>query len=171
MFDKYRTQGLRCLTDPEAEIFTALADTVFPDGTGMDTSASAAGVLEWVDEYLDQLPTMKRLQLRAMFIAFEADYAVFARDARARFSAADPEARTDYLRYCDEHPLYLRRSPFQALKSVLMLAYLRAPEVQRQVGITRGEVALKKLAQKVAVAEEVPAAPHPDTPAQEEPSS
>lgn len=137
----------RHLTGPEARIVEALSSTIFPEDGAIPAGARTARVVQWMDEYLGMLPPDKRLLLRAMFLLFEIDFAVFNPGPSWRFSSATPEERTRCLEGWDQSWLYPRRAAFQALKGTILLAYLRHPEVHVQMGIKRGEAALRDLAE------------------------
>ncbi len=151
-----KRSGRKHLSDWEARILLALADTVFPEDGAMPTGAASAGVVEWVDTYLDRLPADKRLLIRCMFLLFELDFAVFNPGRSSLFSSASATERLRCLQAWDTSDLYLRRSSFQALKGTLLMAYLRSPAVHREMGLERGEVALKKLMRKARAAVDTP---------------
>lgn len=136
----------RHLTVTEARIVAALADTMFPEGGAYPAGATTAGVVEWVDGYLGQLPPQQRMATRSMFVMFEAEFAVFNPGSSNRFSTATAEERAERLAAWEDSETYGRRAAFQALKATMLLAYLGHPEVKRQLGITRGEAALRQLA-------------------------
>lgn len=151
-----KSSGRKHLTDWEARIVEALADTVFPEDGAMPTGAASAGVVEWVDAYLDRLPADKRMLIRCMFMLYELDFAVFNPGRSSLFSSASAAERLRCLEAWDTSSLYVRRSAFQALKGTLLFAYLRSPEVHRDMGLKRGEVALKELMRKARAAADTP---------------
>ena len=136
--------GHKNLTDYEARIVEALADTIFPEDGPFAAGARTTGVVQYVDEYLDWIPQRERILIRCMFMLFEVDFAVFNPGVSNRFSAATPEERRRCLESWDRSSLYYRRSAFQALKGTILLAFLRHPDVQDQIGVRRGEVEIRE---------------------------
>lgn len=126
------------LNPRETRIVAALAQTIFPpDRTGI-TDAIDAGVVQYVDRWVGQLEPFERLQVRAMFQLFEYSIAVETMRPLLRFTNATPEERDTSLRGWMESSLYARRMAFNALRSVVTLAYLASPRVAEEIKLNLG---------------------------------
>ena len=81
------------------------------------------------------MPRFQRLQLRAMFIAFEAEFALARGYSSRIFADATPSERERYVESVEAGGRYLERGPLVLMKGLMMLAYLRHPDVQASMGM------------------------------------
>jgi len=137
------------LTRHEVKVVRALAETVFPDGAQRHVSVDQARVVEYLDELLAEVEPQERALMRAMLALFEVQTLVTRPAGFHRptlFTRATPEARTESLEGWDTSNLYPRRVAFQALRSLLLWAYVDNPEVERAMGVERGTAVMERLA-------------------------
>lgn len=124
----------KVLSHRELQVVLALAETLFPPEGGLAVDARSAHVAEYVDAYLAAAPPPERLQLRAMFLLFELAHAALGPARPHRFSRAPADSQRAYLeRWCNSD-FYPRRASFQALRSLLTIAWTADPEVERRMG-------------------------------------
>jgi len=123
----------KVLTRFEARLVHRLAQTMFPREGAITLDAADARVVEYVDTYLTWMPKQERVLIRAMFLAF------------GLTAPRSPERRKQWLEGWERSRLYPRRVIFQALRSVLCLAYTSDPEVLRQMGVDDGTEILERL--------------------------
>jgi hypothetical protein len=124
------------LTALDRKIVAAAADTLFPRGGAIDVDGTDAGVVAYVDDYLERLPSFERLKLLAFFRAFDVGLAWSTKRPGARFHTADPQTRRDYLAEW-ENGNYTRRMGYQGLRMVLTFAYTESPAVKAAMKIDR----------------------------------
>ncbi len=136
-------ERLSRLSNAEIRILEALADTVFPAGAGLPLSGSQAHVADYLEEMLERLPLREQVLLHALLWAFEAQAFVTRPRALARFSRLPPEEREASLRAWDESPFYFGRILFQALRGILLWAYVDNAEVGQAMGVESGEAVLR----------------------------
>lgn len=120
----------------ETRIVAAIAQTIFPPDRSGITDAIDAGVVEYVDRFIGQLQPWERLQVRAMFQLFEYGIAVEKLRPSLRFTNATPKERDDYLRAWMQSRIYARKMAFNALRSVITLAYLASPRVAEEIKLS-----------------------------------
>ncbi len=135
MYEDQAAYKPRHLSEHEARLVLAFGQTMFPDdGRGM-VGAEHVDIVGWMDDHLDRLPRFQRLQLRAMFMAFEAEFAVKGGYSSRFFADATPEERERYVETLEAGGHYLERGPLVLMKGLMMLAYLRHPDVQAGMGM------------------------------------
>lgn len=122
------------LSTSERKLVAAIAATMFPRGGAIDVDSVDAGVVAWVEDYLDRLPRLDRLQLQAFFRAFDAGFAVTTADKGRRFVDAHPDERRDYLDAWEHSPRYAWRMGWQGLRMVFTMAYAASPAVREAMG-------------------------------------
>ncbi len=126
------------LTAPEAAFLAGAADATFPPGGALEPSGTEAGVVEYVDRWLDALPRRNRSLIRALLFLMEHATLVFPApglDGWRRFSVLRPEQQVTVLRGWARSRLPLRRVAFTSLRAVLAMAYLGSPAVLRRLGL------------------------------------
>ena len=124
----------------EARIIEAVAQTIFPPDRRMISDAVDADVVGYLDRWLHELEAWERLQIRAMFMLFEYGIAVLKLRPTLRFTTASPKERDEYLRSWMESSSYARRMAFNALRSVIVLAYLASDRVQEEFKLSLGDI-------------------------------
>jgi hypothetical protein len=136
---------LKVLTRREARIVEALAETVFPPGDDRAVSPAEAGVVAYLDELLATVEPRERALMRALLVLFEVQTLVTSPLRPSLFTRASPEVRTRSLRGWDKSSLYPRRVAFQAIRSLMLWAYVDNPTVERAMGVERGTRIIARL--------------------------
>lgn len=136
---------LKVLTKREARILTAIAETMFPPGEQGFVSPEEAGVVAYLDELLATVEPRERALMRSLFVLFEVQCLVTNPRRPSLFSRATAKARTRSLRGWDKSNLYPRRVAFQALRSLMLWAYVDNPVVERAMGVERGTEIMRQL--------------------------
>ena len=131
-------QGLRVLSAGEVAFLAAAADATFPPGGAIAPSGSDAHVPEYLDRYLAAVPPKLRRLMRLLFFLLEHATLIFPPGGSTglrRFSSLPPAARIAYLASWRQSRLFPRRLVFTSLRSILGLAYLADPAVQRALNL------------------------------------
>lgn len=133
----------RVLTRRERHLVGALAETLFPLEGPIPVDAAMARVVDYVDGYLAAAPRPERTQLRALFALFELAHVVQGRARPRPFSSAPADSRSALMAAWSSSPLYPQRAAFQALRSLLSIAWVADAEVGRQMGYGDGAEAVR----------------------------
>lgn len=133
----------RVLTSRERHLVGALAETLFPLEGPIPVNATMARVVDYVDGYLAASPRPERTQLRALFALFELAHVVQGRARPRPFSRAPTESRVAFMAAWCNSPLYPQRAAFQALRSLLSIAWLADAEVRRHMAYGDGAEAVR----------------------------
>ncbi len=123
------------LTATERAVIVACAEVLLPAGGAIPVSGLDAGVVPYVDSMIGRVPTSTRLLLRAMihFVEFSPwAYGPF----KTRMSKLGREDRERVLRILMDSRIYLVRTAFLGLRTVLTIAYFGSEEVNRSIGAT-----------------------------------
>jgi hypothetical protein len=136
---------LKVLTQREARIVRALAETVFPPGDQRAVSPDEAGVVEYLDELLSTVEPRERALMRSLLVLFEVQTLVTNPLRPSLFSRASADVRRRSLQGWDKSGLYPRRVAFQALRSLMLWAYVDNPTVERAIGVERGTRIIARL--------------------------
>lgn len=131
------------LSDPERRILLAIGGALYPSGGAIALDAEEAGVVEYIEDYLDRLPRMQRWQLRLLFRAFDLGHAVTALPPGRRFVAASLEEQQLYLASWEHDSRYWRRIGFSIFRMVFALAYAEHPAVKEAIGTVPREADLR----------------------------
>jgi hypothetical protein len=133
------------LTRHEAKVILALAETVFPVDDPRHVRPGDARVVEYLDELLAQVEPRERALMRVLIALFDVQQAVATPTRPTLFSRARPEDRARSLEGWDKSSLYPRRVAFQAIRSLLLWAYVDNPDVERSIGVERGTKVVDRL--------------------------
>lgn len=141
------TRRLKVLTQREARIVRAVAETMFPPGQGPGryVTPEDARVVEYLDELLAEVEPQERVMMRCMIALFEVQSLVTHLRRPSLFSRAPLDVRRKTLSGWDTSNLYPRRVAFQALRSLMMWAYIDNPDVEQAMGIERGTAVIDRL--------------------------
>jgi hypothetical protein len=133
-----RRFAARILNAREQAILSACAQAMFPDRDVMPLSGEEAGVVEFLDQHLFELPKPNRKLVRLLFVFVEHSPWLFWEPSRPfrRFSALDEKSRTAFLLGMAESRFYFRRVCFVSLRALLCMAYLAHPAIAARVGST-----------------------------------
>jgi len=117
----------------ERRIVAACAEALLPAGGAIPLSGKDAGVVEYVDDLMARTPMTTRLLLRALLQLVEHS-PTFYGPFKQPVTKLDPRNRRRVLRTLMNSRLYLMRTAFLALRTVLTIAYFGNDEVSRSVG-------------------------------------
>lgn len=129
-----KDQGLKVFTRWEVPAVRALCDTLVPNTGAIDISADEAGSVVYLDNLLAQVPRKERFLMRAMFQMFEFQTLVTRPLSFSRFSRATQRDRDASMSGWETSNFYLRRAAFQALRSLVLWAYVDNPSVEQAMG-------------------------------------
>jgi len=115
-------------------VVCAIGEALMPEGGDIPPSAEQAGVPEFVDDYLDGVPTLTRRLIHMLFFLMEHATYFFAFTTR-RLSEMDVKARIRYLEGWENSRFYARRLAFTSLRAIYGMAYLAHPEVEKAMGV------------------------------------
>ena len=135
--------GLGVLHRGEAAFVESAAEVLFPGGAGLSVAGVDARLPLYVDRHLCALPSTKRRQIRALFLAFEHLPLIFPGNepgGRRRFSSLTAASRVSILDRIESHPNQLIRLLLMALRAVLVLGYLGHPANLRDLGVAPFEI-------------------------------
>jgi hypothetical protein len=118
----------------EQAIVAACADALFPPGGPIPVSGTEAGMLRYMDTYLQRLPRVPRLLVRLLLLSIEHGPLLFG-PRPARFTHLRPVERVAVLRAMARSSMYFRRVSFLSLRTMMTMGYLAHPEVQRRIHI------------------------------------
>ena len=111
----------RMLSRKETAILEASADTLFPVG-GSLPSAAEAGVVEYVDRFMRDLPSRHRILVRLLFVFIEHGSMIFG-PVHRRLTRQDLVERIMTFKSWEYSNLYFRRLSFLSLRTMLTFAY------------------------------------------------
>lgn len=160
---------LSVLSQREAVVLLALAETIFPhEGSGLP-SVQDAQVVEYVDDLLTQLSVKEQLLIRCLLALLEVQMVAFNGRRPKLFSQASPEERFVNLQSWERSRIFQRRLVFMAIRTLLLWAYVDSHEVEQGMGLVRGTQATlrrnqaRSLFQRSAIERSEPAST-PDNP-------
>lgn len=138
-WDQASGPELRVLSDEEAEIFSVIADTLFPgeDFPGGMPSATDAGIVGFFDDYLASIDEMTSKLLRLLLHAID-DVAVFADLGVTRFRFRPREEREDILKAWGRSWFSARRGAYNSLTILIAMGYTEHPDVIAAAGYDYG---------------------------------
>ncbi len=130
-----RLPSTRVLSAKEQAIIAACADALFPPGGPIPLSGTEAGVVEYMERYVQRAPRATRALIRLLFHFVEhAPWLLGPRRARlTRLELADRCALLDRLA---RSRIYFLRVVFLSLRTMLSMGYLANGDVSRAIGIT-----------------------------------
>ncbi len=123
------------LTRKEQAVIAACADAYFPAGGPIPISGTEAGLVAYMESYMDRLPSTTRFLSRALLLIVEHGPLFFG-PRFARFTRLSPEERIASLKGMGESSIYFRRICFTSMRAMLTMGYLANPTVCRQMGMT-----------------------------------
>lgn len=122
------------LTGKEQAIIAAFADTLFPAGGPIPISGTEAGLVAYMDRYLERLPTQPAVLVRLLFQFIEHGPWLFG--MKRRFTSLSHEERLEVLEGMRTSPIYFRRVACLSMRAMLTMGYLAHPEVARAMRMT-----------------------------------
>jgi hypothetical protein len=125
---------MQILTRTEADVVDAIASVFFPPGGAIEADSHDTHIVAYVDRFVSQLPRPEQVKIRALLQLVERGYAAKALNPMARFSQATESQQADFLRELESAGSAARRGVFQALRSLMTIAYMEHPSVREQMG-------------------------------------
>ncbi len=120
------------LTSIEQRIVAAASDAMFPRGGAIEQSGSDAGVLDYFEKMLAEMPPKNRALVRLLLAFIQLSPLVFF--FKAPFTWQRDDDRVATLEALSVSSIYFLRVTFQSLRALLSIAYLANDDVARQVG-------------------------------------
>lgn len=117
------------LTDRERRIVHALGQTMFPRNRIIDLDADDVGVVDWVDEYVTRMPPFAAAQIRALLNTVDLGFQAYKMVPGATFLGAARDDREAYLAGWEKASTYTQRQLYQALRAMMVLAFVDSPKV------------------------------------------
>ncbi len=127
--------SLKAMTPTEQAVIEACAEVLLPPGGAIPQSGIDAGVVRYVDDMMAGAPATTRLLLRVLIQIVEHSPLVYG-PFKASMSRLGPGHRARVLRALMTSRLYLLRTAFLGLRTVLTIAYFGSEEVNRSIGAT-----------------------------------
>lgn len=136
MIPRYRsTRRLNFLTQREARILRAIAETLFPaDDNGMP-SVDEAEIIEYMDDLLVHLPRREALLIRGLLNLIEFQSLALSASSRRLFSQASVEDRLANLAGWESSRFPQRRNIFTAIRTLLLWAYADSQSMEKVIGM------------------------------------
>lgn len=134
-WDQTSAAELRVLSDDEAEIFGAIADTMFPgeDFPGGMPSATQTGIVEFFDGYLASIDEMTSKLLRLLLHAID-DGAILADFGATRFRYRPQAEREEILEAWGRSWFSARRGAYNSVMMLMAMGYTEHPDVIAAAG-------------------------------------
>lgn len=135
-FDQVRSPRLQVLSQPEAEIFGAIADTIFPGESfpGGMPSATDVGIVAFYDDYLASIDGRTQKLLRLLLHTLD-ESSRLADLSGARFRDRPAAEREEILRAWDRSWFSARRGAYTSLELFIAMGYTEHPAVLEACGI------------------------------------
>jgi hypothetical protein len=124
----------RGLNEGEMSVLRACAEALLPAGGAISLSGVDAGVVAYFDQLIARVPATTRVLLRVLIGFVEYSPWMFGpfKAQMTRLSLAD---RMKVIQGLSESRIYLLRTAFVALRTVLTIAYFGNAEVNRSIGV------------------------------------
>jgi len=123
------------LFDQERKIVTACAEVLLPAGGAIPLSGIDAGVVDYFDDVMARIPPTTRFLLRALLQFVERSPLLYGPFRKPVTKLGLAERRKVLFGLMNSR-LYLLRTAFLGLRTVLTIAYFGNEEVNRTVGAT-----------------------------------
>lgn len=117
------------LSDQERKVVFALGQCLFPRDGAIGIDGDDAGVVAWVDDYLNRMDPVARTKVRALIRTFDLGYVAWMGKPGASFATASPDDRLAYVEAWENAPTYTQRMLSDALRTVLTFAYVESAAV------------------------------------------
>jgi hypothetical protein len=115
-------------------VIAAAADTLFPAGESFPVSGSAAGVVEFMAQYVDRSRPIERVLIRLLLLYTDLGPLAFG-PRPLPFTKLSAAERGEHLRGAANSRIYLRRIAFTSLRALLTMGYLDNEQVAQRIGI------------------------------------
>jgi len=128
----------RTLRRWERALVEGASDATFPPGGAVPASGREAGVADYVDRWVAEIPGNVRLLMGCLFLLVEHATLVWPAPGpggRRRFSRLSTEQQVAALEGWRTSGLFPRRLVFTSLRAILCMGYLADPAVLRHLGL------------------------------------
>ncbi|MFO0548337.1 MAG: gluconate 2-dehydrogenase subunit 3 family protein [Polyangiaceae bacterium] len=115
----------------EQAIVAACADAFFPKDGPIPISGTEAGLVAYMDRYMDRLPEGQRVLVHLLYWFIEHGPWVFG--IKKRFTSLDEAGRLAVLERMRTSPIYFRRIAFLSMRTMLTMGYLAHPTVAKSM--------------------------------------
>jgi hypothetical protein len=134
-WDQTSSPELRVMSNEEADILGAIADTMFPgeDFPGGMPAATQAGIVEFFDDYLAAIDEQTSKLLRLLLHTID-DVAVFADFGATRFRLRPQAEREEILSAWGRSWFSARRGAYNSLMIMITMGYAEHPAVIESAG-------------------------------------
>jgi hypothetical protein len=119
----------------EQAVIAACADTFFPAGGPIPVSGTQAGLVDYMEGYLERLPSTQKTLIRLLLWFIEHGPWVFG-PKQTRFTKLEERHRLAVLEDMRKSSIYFRRIAFLSMRTMLTMGYLAHPEVARSMRMT-----------------------------------
>ncbi len=126
-------QGRALLSDEEAKVVAAIADTYFPPGNELGVAAQDVDVVGGVDAYLNGLLPREKALLRGVVMAFDA-WPRLSFTSSARFSDLPLDDRVAILSAWEDSALDERRQLVSVLRVIVGMVVFDDPRFLAAIG-------------------------------------
>jgi hypothetical protein len=130
--EKLEPDGL--LSAKEQAIVAAAADAYFPAGGPIPISGTEAGLVRYMDRYLERSPAHLRPLMRLLLHFAEHGPWIFG-PVHTRLTRLSPHDGRRALERMATSPIYFRRVAFLSLRTLLTMGYLAHPKVAEAMGM------------------------------------
>jgi len=127
----------RVLSAKEQAIVSACADALFPPAGPIPVSGTEAGLVAYMEGYLDRAPRTARLLIRLLFRFVEHGPWIWG-PRRVRFTRMSASERRASLEGMARSTIYFRRVAFVSLRMMFTMGYFAHGDVRRSIGIPDG---------------------------------
>jgi hypothetical protein len=139
-----RLRTTRVFSAKEQAIVAACADALFPPGGPIPLSGTEAGVVEYMERYVQWAPRATRVLIRLLIRFIEHSPWLFG-PRHARFTRLSHEERCAALDRMARSQVYFHRVSFLSMRTMLSMGYLANPEVSRSIGITSSATPFERI--------------------------
>lgn len=150
------------LTQRETAVIETIAETLFPPEGRTSVTADEARVVAYIDRFLQRLPLVEQLGMRALFQVIEFGMVATTMNPRARFTTASFDDRRRYFESWDLSDNPARKSVYNAIRSMMTIAYTSSEAVMSAMDQRTREALVDNELKKVSeAAREAIAEPKP----------
>ena len=125
------------MSEREIQIIEAVGETLFPR-TEAQVTIDDVGIVAYFDDLFATVPLRERVLLRCLLALFDLQHIVTYPRRPRRFIHATPDERTKSLQGWEQSDIYFRRMAFQAIRSLVLWAYVDSPVVAEAMGVEDG---------------------------------
>ena len=133
------------LNPAERRVIQCFGRALFPRDRTLDIDSDDAGVVEYVADFIDRLPTFERGQMRALIQSFDRSYGLLKAKPTLRFVEATVTEQREFIESWDRKAPYLLKMALEGLRTILTIAYTESPLVRQAIGLDYGNAGLPDL--------------------------